>query len=129
MSPTVILPAVNTHKYGAEVTVIDGQRFDSKGEAARWSELRLLERAGQIKHLERQVDFELHARSFTVQPPIGRDIADFTYLEKRPKGQHPTWAPVVEDYKGLDTPLSKWKRKHLAAEYGVVVRVTRGKRR
>ena len=46
-------------KYGAIKTVLDGIKFDSKAEARRWAELRLLERAGQIHDLQRQVKLEL----------------------------------------------------------------------
>jgi hypothetical protein len=36
-------------KYGAEPTVVDGIRFDSKKEAARYQELKLLAKAGEIQ--------------------------------------------------------------------------------
>lgn len=42
-------------KYNARKTVVDGITFDSAAEARRWSELKLLERAGEISGLERQV--------------------------------------------------------------------------
>jgi hypothetical protein len=32
---------------------------------------------------------------------------------------------VVEDVKGLDLPLGRWKRKHFEAQYGQPVRVIR----
>ena len=41
-------------KYNSVKTEVDGIVFDSKKEAKRWTELRLLERAGQIHNLERQ---------------------------------------------------------------------------
>ena len=31
----------------------------------------------------------------------------------------------MEDVKGLDLPLGRWKRKHFEAEYGQPVRVIR----
>ena len=42
-------------KYHNIKTVINGERFDSKKEAARWQELLLLQRAGKISRLNRQV--------------------------------------------------------------------------
>ena len=39
-------------KYHAQPVEIDGVRFDSQKEARRYSELRLLERAGEIKDLQ-----------------------------------------------------------------------------
>jgi hypothetical protein len=47
-------------KYHNKKTVSpDGIKFDSRRECQRWGELRLLERAGRISNLERQVKFEL----------------------------------------------------------------------
>ena len=46
-------------KYGAKKVTVDGITFDSKKEANRWCELRLMERAGVITGLERQVKFVL----------------------------------------------------------------------
>ena len=46
-------------KYGARKTVVDGITFDSKKEAARYRELKLLEDAGEIEKLKMQVAFEL----------------------------------------------------------------------
>jgi hypothetical protein len=46
-------------KYKAKKTVVDGITFDSQKEAQRWCELRLLEKAGVIKNLQRQVPFEI----------------------------------------------------------------------
>ena len=42
-------------KYHNRPVTVDGQRFDSAGEAGWWGQLRLLERAGEITGLERQV--------------------------------------------------------------------------
>ena len=47
---------------------------------------------------------------------IGQYVADFVYYEN---GQE-----VVEDVKGVRTPLYKWKRKHFAAHYGKEIRET-----
>lgn len=46
-------------KYNSKKTVVDGQKFDSKKEANRYQELLLLEKAGVIKNLSRQVKFVL----------------------------------------------------------------------
>jgi len=99
--------------------VVDGQRFDSQREASRWSELRLLERAGTIRNLRRQVTFTLHAG--TAEPAravVGTYVADFTY-EERSTSAARGWIDVIEDCKGMRTALYVWKKKHLFAEYGV----------
>ena len=46
-------------KYRNEKTVVAGLTFDSKAEARRYGELQLLERAGRISDLRRQVPIEL----------------------------------------------------------------------
>lgn len=79
-------------KYGAIPTVVDGIRFASKAEAKRWGELKLLERDGEIRRLERQPKFDL----MVLGEKIGRYIGDFAYLDKR-------LCRVVEDVKGYAT--------------------------
>ncbi len=103
------------HKYGAEPTAVDGIRFASKAEARRWQELRLLERAGEIADIERQPRFSLAVNG----QRLGDYVADFRYRTVRDGLQ------VVEDVKGMDTPLSKWKRRHCTAQYGVEVLIVR----
>ena len=104
-------------KYGNRKTVLDGVEFDSKREAKRWAELKLLERAGEIKSLERQRTFELIP---AIRNETGRVIqraityrADFTY-EKGGK-------TVVEDAKGFRTDVYKIKRKLMLWRYGIEV--------
>jgi len=104
------------HKYAAQAVVVDGHRFDSMAEARRYGELRMLERAGMVVGLVLQPRFELHAPPNGVR--IGCYVADFAY-------EHPTDGFVVEDVKGVDLPLGRWKRKHCEAEHGVRVRVMR----
>lgn len=107
-------------KYGAIKTVVDGIQFDSKAEARRWSELRLLERAGQIRDLQRQVKLELvpgcklHGED-RARPPI-RLVVDFRYIER---GQ-----TIFEDTKGMETPMSRAKRHMAKVLHGWDVRVT-----
>jgi len=97
-------------KYGANRTTVLGQTFDSKREADRYLDLRLLERAGAITNLQRQVVFRLTAHG----QPICHWIADFTYTEH---GEL-----VVEDAKGFRTPTYKLKKKLFEAEYKRVIR-------
>ncbi len=106
-------------KYGAVRTTVDNITFHSKGEAKRYQELRLLERAGEISNLELQPAFPLCAPTPNdAMSTIWKYIADFAYIDKRTKAQ------VVEDFKGFDTQLARWKRKHMEAEYGITVLVT-----
>ena len=112
-------------KYHAKRTTLDGIAFDSQAEAGRYAELRLLLRAGSIRHLELQPAFPLYATT-TPGPAdlrIGVYRADFAYEELTETGGR--WDRVVEDVKGIDTALSRWKRRHVLAQYGIAVALIR----
>ena len=121
MSPGATLPAPPpTSKYQNQKTTVDGLTFASKGEAARWQELRLQQHAGLISDLRRQVPFSIDIAGIH----ICKYVADFVYLEA---GQE-----IVEDYKGHRTPEYKLKRSILLAIRGIKIRETgtrKGKRR
>lgn len=71
-------------KYKNKKVTFDGEVFDSKKEASRFIELRLLERAGKIQELRRQVEFELIPSQKLNGKTIERKCsyrADFVYLE------------------------------------------------
>lgn len=99
-------------KYHNRKTVVDGIVFDSAKEAARWCELRLLERAGEIQGLQRQVRYELIPKQSGERAV--NYIADFVYTEA---GQ-----TVVEDVKGVKTPEYRLKRKLMLWRHGIVIR-------
>lgn len=91
------------------------RRFDSKAEAARYHELRTLERLKEIKHLKCQPKFPLSVNGQCV----GVYYGDFQYLDSE-------GVTVVEDVKGgraTDTPLSRFKRKLVLAIYNIEVQV------
>ncbi len=66
-------------KYHNKKTTLDGETYDSKDEAYRGLELKLLERAGIIKDLRRQVDFELIPKQHGENAV--KYVADFVYIE------------------------------------------------
>lgn len=105
-------------KYKSEPTIIDGIRFDSKKEARGWAQLQLLQRAGEISGLERQVKIALIGRNGPILTPKGRQahyVADFAYIEKGSR--------IFEDSKGFRTPEYLLKRAILAAQ-GIEIRET-----
>ena len=109
-------------KYHNEPTVVDGARFDSKKELQRWLDLKVLERAGEIKNLERQVKISIDVNG----QHICNYFADFQYHEKIPdrKGK---WQIVVEDVKSDATrKLSTYrlKKKLVRALFGIEIRET-----
>lgn len=102
------------NKYNASKTVADGIKFDSRAEARRYRELKLLQRAGEIKDLELQPSFLL-VEGFKCRGKSYRDIryiADFAYTEVR------TGLQVVEDVKGVETEVFRLKKKLFLKKYG-----------
>ncbi len=98
-------------KYRNRMTVVDGITFDSKREAERYKELRLLERGGLITDLRLQVPFELIPK----QPGerAVKYVADFVYTENG--------RMVVEDVKGYRTDVYRLKRRMMQAKYGITI--------
>lgn len=83
-------------KYRNIKCVFSGIKFDSKKEAARYAELAMLERAGRISGLERQVRFEVCPKVAGLKGSRARYyVADFVYDEDGKK--------VIEDVKSLIT--------------------------
>lgn len=105
-------------KYNSKKTVVDGQKFDSKKEARRYQELLLLEKAGEIKNLSRQVKFVLiPSQRDENGKVVERECsykADFTYEEGI--------KTVVEDVKGYRTKEYIIKRKLMLWRYGIRIR-------
>ena len=96
-------------KYRNKPTEVDGVIFQSKREAARYRELRLLERAGQIDCLRLQVPYPLIVEGHKV----GKYVADFVYLDRGDL--------VVEDCKGIRTPVYRLKAKLMKAIHGIEI--------
>ena len=110
-------------KYRAKPMVVDGIRFASKKEAGRYGELKLLCLAGEIGKVTLQPKYLLGTDDKPVllrssRYPNGRRasyLADFRYTDLR------NMSVVVEDVKGMDTPLSKLKRAVVEAQYGITI--------
>ena len=120
-------------KYYSKKVTIGGETFDSKKEAKRYRELLLLEKAGEITGLERQVPFELlpsQREAPTEYYKRGRNagkpkpgkvielgvkyVADFVYIKDGQK--------VVEDTKGIKTKDYVLKRKMMLYFHGIRIR-------
>ena len=107
-------------KYGAQKTEYDGIVFDSKREALRWRELALLQRAGEITDLRRQVKFILVPAQVDENGKIAERavsyVADFVYSDMR------SGETVVEDAKGMHTREYIIKRKLMRYVHGIRIR-------
>ena len=111
------------NKYGAKKVMIDGIQFDSRKEANRYCELKLLERCGAITDLELQKEFELIPAQRIDGKVVERAVkykADFVYKENG--------KIIVEDVKGYRDPSSAGyakfvlKRKLMLFVHGIRVR-------
>lgn len=99
-------------KYGAVKTELDGITFDSKAEAKRYAELRILARAGLISDLKLQPKFPLEVNGLVV----ATYIADFSYRDG-------TQGVVVEDVKSAPTRTDVYllKKKLMKALHGIEI--------
>ena len=102
-------------KYNAKKTYVDGIKFDSKAEARRYSELKLLLKAGEISHLELQPRYDLVVNDVK----LGFYKADFRYVELASN------EIIVEDVKGVKTPIYNLKKKLMKAIYGIEILETK----
>ena len=123
-------------KYGNRKATVDGIEFDSKKEARRYCELKLLQQAGKISDLQLQREFELIPAQYETYPRYGKTgnrlqdgkrcieksctyKADFCYMQDG--------RLVVEDVKGYRDPASAGyakfvlKRKLMLWRHGIKV--------
>ena len=100
-------------KYHSKKTVVDGIEFDSKKEATRYTELKLLVRAGKIKNLVLQPEYELIPKfkknGKTYRKTIYR--ADFSYFDIE------MGKTITEDVKGFKTKEYALKKKMFEHRY------------
>ena len=107
---------------------LDGVVFASKAEMTRYAELKLLERAGEIRSLERQpfFPFIIHGQPVMMRSerykngrPCGY-TADFRYWERFDK----RGCEVIEDHKGYQTDIARLRIAVAEAIFGIQVRIT-----
>lgn len=99
---------------------VEGITFDSKGELKHWHDLCVRQSIGEISDLKRQVRFVLC-------PPVkllGEErasavtyVADYQYVENG--------MTIVADFKGVDTPASRIKRRLMKWINGIDVLIVR----
>jgi hypothetical protein len=112
---------VRTNKHRAVKREYNGMTFDSGRELKRWQELELMQKAGEIIHLVRQVMFELAPPVVLGgrKKPAIRYVADFAYWTA-------TGCPafIVEDAKSphmRNNPVFRIKMHLLKLEHGIEV--------
>lgn len=103
----------NYRKYKNEEKIVDGIKFDSKLEARRYIQLKLLLRAGEITDLRTQAEYELQP-SYKKNGKTIRAIkyvADFVYYDVRER------KTIIEDTKGFRNDVYKLKKKIFEYKY------------
>lgn len=115
-------------KYHSKKVTVNGNTYDSRKEYRRFCELSLLQRAGAITELQRQVEFELipaqrEPDTVGVRGGIKKGkviehkcsyVADFVYKENG--------KTIVEDTKGFKTKDYIIKRKLMLWVYGIRIK-------
>lgn len=108
------------NKYRNRVIETPDGRFDSAKEFNRWQELKLLQRAGEIYELRRQVPFvvipaQRDEKTGKLLEREVRYIADFTYRSTK------NGRIAVEDAKGMRTKEYIIKRKLMLYRHGIKI--------
>lgn len=111
LTPPMLRGAEDQRKYRNNKVTVDGIKFDSGREANRYRQLWMMSQANAISDLKLQVPF--------VCTVAGKKIctyyADFTY--RTAAGEL-----VVEDVKGMRTPVYRLKKKLVEAIHGIQIR-------
>lgn len=105
-------------KYGNKTREVDGMKFDSQKECRRWFELKMLERGGIIRNLQRQVTFPMIVN--------GQKVCDYIADHQYDEISNGKWIRIVEDVKSEATRKERTfslKRKLLNACHGVTLRI------
>jgi len=113
----IILQRPKKTKYNSTTVEIQGKKFQSGLEARRWLDLEMLERAGEIRELKRQVRFPFIINGFLVC----EYVADHVYEEGG--------RTIVEDVKGVRTAMYLLKKKLMRAYHGVEIKEVYDERR
>jgi hypothetical protein len=110
-------------KYGNRKTVVEGITFASQREARHYQELRLREKAGEIRGLVCQSRWRLNVNGVKVADYV----ADFEFDEiggvvQGRRFWNASWTRVIADAKGFRTPVYKLKAKLMKAIHGIEIR-------
>lgn len=99
---------IRKNKFNAQKTVIDDIPFSSKKEAKRYTELKILQRTGDVLWFQRQCPFQL--------PGNTKYFLDFQVYWK-------DGTITYEDVKGFLTPMFKLKLKQVETLYPIKITV------
>lgn len=109
------MPQKRRSKYGAVKTTVDNITFHSAAEAKRYGQLKLFLKLGTIERLILQPVYRIYAYPIGGDPvQVAKYVGDFQY--ETADGRR-----VVEDVKGMKTPVYRLKKKLVEAQYRLVI--------
>ena len=120
--------------HSVQTRSLDGTLFDSHKEACRYDQLVLLQRAGKISDLQRQVEFELIPAQYETYERYGKNgqrLKDGTKLVERAAVYHADFVyidengvKVVEDTKSKATKTEAYvlRRKLMYLLYKIKIK-------
>ena len=120
----------NGTKYNASKCVVDGITFDSRKEAKRYCELKLLEKGNVIRDLRLQVEFELLPNQYATEKRYGKNgkpLKDKKVLLERRVVYRADFVYILNEtgetvIKGVRLPEYILKRKLFLYRYGVPIK-------
>lgn len=104
------------NKFNASKTTVDNITFDSKREAAYYSELKIREKAGEVTGVEMQRPFALLGGNGMLMATFKADFCFWDNTAGRFR---------CIDVKGFDTPVGKLKRKMMKGLLGIDVEIVK----
>jgi hypothetical protein len=110
-TPAMLRGQAGQAKYHNRKVEVDGIKFDSGREASRYRTLWLMLQAGAISDLRLQTPFVCEVNG----KRVCAYYADFTY--RTASGER-----VIEDAKGMKTPVYRLKKKLVEAIHGITIR-------
>lgn len=113
-------------KFNAVKTVVDGITFDSKREAVRYGELKLLDRAGKIRNLVVHPRYSLVVNGTLIANYKPDFYYKYVHSGITDNQGVPYWHPVVEDVKSPPTARKRdfvLVKKLMKAIHGIEVEV------
>jgi hypothetical protein len=103
-------------KYRNEKFRAGGIVHASKKQAWRWLELLAMEKRGEIINLRREVDFPIVIRGIKVCTYRADHVYEWL-VTRTPDCSR--WCGIVEDVKGVRTPMYELKKKLMKAVLGI----------
>jgi hypothetical protein len=95
------------HKFNAKPCEADGKKFPSKLERSYYNQLKIRQANGEVLFFLRQIPFEIPGSKYVVDFAVFLASGEVEFI----------------DTKGMDTPMSKIKRKAVEELFPVTIKI------